>query len=1083
MKSVDIRRAARLIAPLVFALSGSWLALPLSAQTYHNTTNQKFRTVANGPQSALIVDVADPSDLAAVRTAAMNQYRASLAAQSPALKQEIALMRQRHLIGPTQQFDFTQAAIVRSNGRLALPVPRLTRGGGPPGTNDIKFNFPASPNPVPGDGTWTIAKASELNTLANTILKPELKALLGPPLWSDTPNGGIATVTVMNSDPLLGKGDDVIGALLVVTAVNNAPVVQILFPTFSDPQTEFLAMAQSMAQAFHGPARVGYDAWEQGMARAATVIAAKDIGQFSGVTLDPTNGFYYTPYYDLMNQPPLGNNTFTPPTQANGVFNRTTLSGMLIPRLEMSSMAWLKCYIENTSFFKNFNAAYFDAFNANVAIRNDINALRTIAKGVRPTVEAQPFDAWYEQQFVLDTSVTPGPKIYAVATPTYPSPAGKDGGAAVFLIYYNTVLTADGLGDETNLNATVNPIYWDYTFANSLTLGSASAAIPITDGFGAVAPYFTNIGGTPADAMRVAMDFPVNREYVRVYFPTGQTGTLDAPSDFSGVFVGVDSGSLSIQFDGAANKSTAVVQGEFGGNGVPSNNFSRDIFTFTAAGGTPLTYQRNILHRSGTAAPIFKFVAPTPTVTVTHTFQAGPQMISLPVKPLSGDMAKALVAPPQTLDPNTLLLAQYRQDLATADKYQRYPSMPTYQPGYGLWASFNLNLSSTVKGPSTDVEKDISVPLLFGWNQIGTPYNTTLNVTSADLTFSYLGSPAVPLSEAISNGWAATGIIGFSSASGYVDVLTSVDTTVPKNAMEAWKGYWIRVTVTEGLTLTYSNPNNRSARALKVSRAVSAPPREIGAWSVPLALRDSNGSVSAAVFGQSVRGGETFTSKLDIASPPPFTRGAALGVRFPHADWNTGNGVGGDFLSDIRHTGLHSEWNVTVSVPKSQEPYTLTWNGIAAAPKGTRLTLVDKTNGSRTLMNTASSYAFTPSQNETTRQFLIVAEPRMASHLFIRNFTVDQPLAGRGRAATSAVIHYELSADAQTSVNIRLNGSIVRHLTASGRAASAGVNQIVWDMRDDKGIGMPGGPYLLEINAQTADGERTRSILPIIITR
>ena len=1071
MKLMDIRRVARLIAPVLFALSGSGLALPLRAQTYHNVSNQKFRTVGNGPQSALIVDVPNPNDAAAVRQAALTKYRASLSAQDPAIKKEIALMRQLHLIKPTDQFAFAQAAIVRTNGRLALPDTLHTRAGPPLGGNDITFNFPAGDGT---NGTWSTAKATSLNNLA-AVLKKELITTIGRPLWS-------GTVNVINADPRLGKGDEVLGALLVI----NGASVEIDFPSFGDNQTEFLAMAQVMAQAFHGPLRIGYDAYEQGMARAAAVIAAKDIivaPQDNLTQLDPNNGFYYAPFYDLENQPALGNNTFTPPTQANGAFDGGTLSGMLIPRLQMSSTAWLKCYIENHSFFLNFNAAYYDAFNTNGNTRNDITVLRSLAKAAVPSVEGQAFDLWYEQQFVLDTSVTQGPKLYAYAFPTSPSDPSKPNptgpGAGVFLIYYNTTLTAAGLGDETNLNANVNPIYWDYTFANTLFLGSASNAIPIVNGFGSVAPLFANIGGTPADMMRVTMDFPANREYARVYFPAGQTGTFAAPTDFSGVFVGANSGSLSVQFDNAATKTLSVVQGEFGATGVaPTNNFSRDVFTFTQSGVSPITFTRNVLHRAG-ASPVFKFVAPAPTITLTSpVIQTGAQMISLPIRPLNPDMAKAL-----GLDPKTLLLAQYRQDLPSTDKYQRYPSLPNYQPGYGLWSNFNGNVQPSVTGQRTDVEQDISVPLLFGWNQIGTPYNQNLNVTSADISISYLGNPAISLAEANSTGLVAAGIIGFNSNSGYVDILKSTDPNVPLNIMEAWKGYWIRVKVTEGVTIIYGNPSSRSARAMKLSRALKATRPLSSGWNVPLAVSDYNGHVSAAVFGQSPEGAETFTSKLDVASPPPFTRAATLAVRFPHPDWDTGYGIGGDFLSDIRHSDVRAQWNVNVSVPKAQETYTLSWNGAARVPKGTRLTLVDTTNGSRIIMNTSASYTFTTAQNEITRQFQIVAEPRTASHLFIRNIAVDRPLVGPGRAAATAVIHYELSTDAQTTVNIRLNGAVIRHLNATGRAASAGVNQVVWDMRDDKGIGMPGGVYTLEISAQTTEGERTRSLLPVIITR
>ncbi|MCW3052779.1 MAG: hypothetical protein JWN14_1949, partial [Chthonomonadales bacterium] len=37
--------------------------------------------------------------------------------------------------------------------------------------------------------------------------------------------------------------------------------------------------------------------------------------------------------------------------------------------------------------------------------------------------------------------------------------------------------------------------------------------------------------------------------------------------------------------------------------------------------------------------------------------------------------------------------------------------------------------------------------------------------------------------------------------------------------------------------------------------------------------------------------------------------------------------------------------------------------------------------------------------------------------------------------------------------------------------------------RDDRGIGMPGGLYTLEISAQTTEGERARMVQPVIISR
>jgi len=92
------------------------------------------------------------------------------------------------------------------------------------------------------------------------------------------------------------------------------------------------------------------------------------------------------------------------------------------------------------------------------------------------------------------------------------------------VVYYQTSTT----GDESDLSGLSNVIYWDFDFANRLFLPSFDK-INIVNGFGTVAPFFTNIGGNPADKMRVAIDIPVNKEYARVYFPTGADRDADHP--------------------------------------------------------------------------------------------------------------------------------------------------------------------------------------------------------------------------------------------------------------------------------------------------------------------------------------------------------------------------------------------------------------------------------------------------------------------------------------------------------------------------------------------------------------------------
>ena len=1049
--------------PILLALSTALIGIRSAEaqQAYRNIVNAPYRTVSDGPQSALIVDVKNPSDLEATRLAAHKQYQTQLDSQRGSIKQELAYLRKNRMIPQRGQFPLVNAAIARSGGRLALPKIDRTRAQG-----DITFTFPTDPAIT---GSWSLQKASDLTKLVN-LLYPELKQVLGTPLWT-------GNVTVLNLDPKLNTNDEILGALLII----NGNDVTIDFPNFREDQVTFLAMAQVMAQAFHGPLRTGYDAWEQGMARAAAVVAAQDLKSYNGTAIDPANGFFYAPGYDLLNQPALANNTFSPATKSGQPLNITTLAGMLVPRLQMSSTAWLKCYIENHNFFAQFNAAYYTAVTADSTVANDTVRLRNIAKSVLPTIELQDFDAWFEQQHVLDTSVSQGAKLFAYVQPTFPS-GTTAAGAAVFIVYYQTT----SVGDEKDLDGTAQIIYWDYSFQNRLFLPTFET-VSIVKGFGTVAPIFVNIGGTPPDTMRIAMDFPVNSQYVRVYFPAGQTGAIAKPetsTNFSGVIVGANSGSLNVVFDNGASFIMDVTQGVFGAKAVAPatvpSNFSRTRFTFTPTGGTTaLSSQRNVYIRPDTDAlggvePLFQLLVPAVSTTLAHTFPAGAQMLSLPIIPFSNDIAKVL-----GVDKTKLLLAQYRQDIQAppaADKYLRYPSLPLYQPGLGLFGSFQNGLVANLTGQSTDIQQDLTVPLQYGWNQIGTPYNLNLNLTS-QLFVQYLGGDVLSLPDAITRGIVAAGVMGYSPTTGYADITSATaGAGFPQNTLEPWKGYWVRVLVTEGVNLSYINPNAPTRRIKIKSRAI-ATVSDSNSWKVPLTVTDSAGNRSGAVFGQSSRASETFTPSLDVATPPAFTRDVMPGVRFIHNDWNpTENGT--EFLADYRRSGSRTKWETVVSLPQGEGDYNLNWSDTATVPKGTRLTLVDGSNGRRLIMNSVSSYAFRTAKGETTRKFQIIAEPHSQSTIQVRNIRIENP-AGR---ASGVTIAFELSGDAETSVEIQLNGRAVRKLS-QGRAISSGTNQMVWDLKDDKGRALPGGQYLINVTAKTTEGAITRQVVPVLITR
>ncbi len=1129
-------RALRVTAAL--SLSASALAAPTltrAQQPYHNVINQRFRTVSNGPQSGIIVDVKDASDTAAVQRAVKTKVRSTLSAQTTILAREIDQMRRRHLLKPTGQFPLVQMVYLRQNGRLVTPQAKRSVSRDVPAGNNLQINIVTQGTNAFDTNSKTYRSLSAFlqNVNGTPALYGELKKILGAPFSN-------FTVNINNFDPdIATQNQSVRGAIIVVDAANS--VINIDMPTFSSDQDTFLALAQTLAQCFYVPKNFGYDVWNQGIARAAATIAAQDFNAsnfFNSISgLDPVDavpGFYYTPYYDLLNQPALGNPVFLPDAlKAQPVGG---LAGMFVPRLQMASTVFTKCYIEDPNFFIKFNNRYYDAVTADGTVSMDTGRLRDLAAGVLPNVEGQPFVNWYMQQYIFDTSITPGPKLFAYPAPTFPDSSGN-AGASILLAYYGT----DKSGNETPLSGVANPVYFDYQYANRLILSNGNAQEPITNGLGSISPFFTGVGDPAAgsDRQRVAIDFPVSssqassafaggNEYTRIYFPANEETLNNAPSDFSGVVIGAQSGTLQTLFNGGGGNVNALFKfGAFAGQstmGEIPTGFSKATLTFIPDGSnTPIVFQRNTFTRKDNpnqtlipgVSPIFVLNTGLNQATqaqLTHSFNNGPQMIALPLQPYqpyNGNLPLLFSSGTGTPDANVQLIAQYRQDAdASVGKYTRYPSLPLYQPGYSFWTNFagaisNLDLSKI--GRQVNDQDLISVPLQFGWNMIGNPYTADLtfqdNADTPGIQIQYQNGDALTLQQAVNTGLVATGVFGYNPGTGaYQDITqapTTTGTTVSgptQNQLSAWTGYWIRVLVTEGVTISYVNPTPATgtgralaagkarSRALKRTRASSGT-SEVGGWRLPLIVRDSLGNGSGALLGQSPKGSDGFTPSLDAASPPPFTRNASLSVRFPHADWDTGKGSSnvGEFLSDIRRSGSKAQWDVTVNTPTPEQPYTLTWNSVSKLPRGMRLTLVDTENGTSRVMNSASSYTFTPTKGTTSRKFQIKAEPRTAGRLLISNMRVDARLS-RG-VASSALVSYDISGAAEVSVDIMSGaGRHVRRL-ATGRAATVGTNQVTWDLKDDQGRALPTGTYLIQVSARTSEGETSRMVLPQPITR
>src|SRR5579862_3824588 len=367
------RNAAFLAALCVSAGSAG----PSAAQQYRNIVNDRFATVSTGPMQALVVDVANPADTTTVNRAVAVAVNVARAKRASGLQNELNLMRRYLRWKKMPTVGVGDIVYLRQSGKLVMPPNRAqTRG-----PNTLTFNFPVSQ--AANDEGWTQAQAGQLTSIAN-ILNAGLQQIYGAPAW----NG---TVKVMDGDNAANIVSD---PNALAGGVYNVSTGTITIAQYNSLQSTVLNLCQMMAIAYHGPDSISYDAWERGMARAATLEVVRTTQPNLDSLLGAGNVTPNDPLwvdldrYDWMNQPPLGNDRFFPISQVNGVANTASFPNMMIPRLMMSGSAWLKCQAESGgSFLSQFNAAYYVAFNADSTLANNVPALKGIAEGVLPNVE------------------------------------------------------------------------------------------------------------------------------------------------------------------------------------------------------------------------------------------------------------------------------------------------------------------------------------------------------------------------------------------------------------------------------------------------------------------------------------------------------------------------------------------------------------------------------------------------------------------------------------------------------------------------------------------------------------------------
>ncbi|OPZ85757.1 MAG: hypothetical protein BWY76_01273 [bacterium ADurb.Bin429] len=926
---------------------------------------------------------------------ALEAHRGRLAVQRSVLERYRQRLIRAKAISPRAVLPRVDTFLVTPGGRaMALPATRQVTG--------LSYTF--------AEG-WTDTEKLALTTFLDAAMS-KMVSVYGPPATA----GPITLVK--------GLGTEVSGGEFNVTAMTltvEAPPDDLA----TDDSTHYgLNLIHLMLHAFRAPALLGFDAWEEGMARAAADVVMLQMRPDFPLIYSLS---YLLPLYDSLNQPALANSTFFP---AQGI------PQLQMWRIGMAEAAWLKVYAEHPSFFRDFNQAYYAAGGA----AGNLTALKSLAAGAATMVEGFSFADWYARQHVLQPVATVGRHLYV-----YPVPLLDN----VSLQIYSYFTNAEG--SETAVAGTAALEYWSFDNLPLYPEEGSEVAISATGDFtgvGFINPSFYNIGDIPTQRIKIIVSLDGLRNVV--YYPYYARGTDEDENEVFGAVVGADSGSLRIYLPGVPLNATPVVQGAFSQQ-LPNGDitfFAPVKFVYTGSDNKEVTLWRNV--GPGFYAPVLVVGSET-AATLRRTFTPGLALVSFPITPNQADPGVLFGYSAGSPD---FRMAWWDPSLADASKYRLYPSVPPIAPGRAYWIDLLTSKTVDLVGnlPASDDPRILT--LLPGWNMIGNTYTAPLNPWTMRIES---GSAAFSVRDAMLKN--IIGPVWTYSGGNYV----------VRNTLDAWEGGWI-YNNTGGQLVLRQTTGRAATRAadVEMTRLLTE-----GGWGIALQARTTTSRDSAAVLGVAP-GAQPGIDGLDWQKPPAI--GRTVRLAFVHPSRAT---VGAQYASDIRGSvgALGETWEVEIT-SRETGSVSLLWPNLKAVPPQYQMILEDAVSGARQYMRTTPAYSYLSRgtvEAPEARRFRIIVETRRDVPLQITRFQVT-PTRSRG-----ASIQVATTSAAYLTLQIRSPlGKLIRTITVPASRANDPI-VVGWDGRGTGGKLVPTGTYLIMLTARTAEGFVTRRSLPLVV--
>ncbi len=406
---------------------------------------------------------------------------------------------------------------------------------------------------------------------------------------------------------------------------------------------------------------------------------------------------------------------------------------------------------------------------------------------------------------------------------------------------------------------------------------------------------------------------------------------------------------------------------------------------------------------------------------------------------------------------------------STSGQYVQHPQgAAAPQIGRGYWTQLPSVVTPNIVGNLPDPEQPYTIDLQAGWNLIANPWleplvwnRAAIRVRSRSGEFTLDQDPARQVIEPYLWGWQPDPA---NPAQGrYQLVYDAQLMNGIEHQLQPWCGYWIYAHQPCQLIL----PTPEVAAQTTRSRSELAR----GGWSLRIGAHLGNQYDEVLVGIASTEQG------LQIAMPPaPPGRSAPNSVQLRLV--RDGTPREAEILPRSRN---QRQWTLELVVPPSEDSRTCTLTlvapDIARLPRGVNPVLRDMETGERRFLRGASAWQISVPPEGMTRRYELSL---VASSRLLR-ITSLQVQGGRNTGGTYTV-QFNLSEAAKVTVSVRSGGQVVRTLER-GRSRNAGIQQIVWDGRDQQGRALPPGAYTLVVVAATTEGQVARATTPVVLTR